>query len=349
MKRIVRVLGMAMAWVAVCGLVVSCSEKDNAQYDLSDTPEGPDVPVTPGDDETLAGYPRGLTVRSFTRELEGGAKCLGFYAIADFEANPSLRFRPQCSESKEPTRYFKEYSEEGAVPLVVVNGGYFAGKSSVSLLIEGGKMKSMPVQQEKYDKTPVYYPVRAALGQMGDGSFEAAWVYSVKDDGNKPYAFPSPLGNDYKEGLYMSEPPTSKTDGGRLWQPHNAIGAGPMLVYEGRNVAVVNYWKEILEPGGTSGMSRQPRTAIGATADGKLVVLVCDGRKMRGSAGFNLAELADKLIELGCVVAVNLDGGGSSTFVGGAGEVLNRPSDSGSGDQIKQRRIPTAVVIAEIK
>ena len=126
-----------------------------------------------------------------------------------------------------------------------------------------------------------------------------------------------------------------------------------MLVYEGENVAEENYWKEVFEHGGVSGMSRHPRTALGATADGKLVVLVCDGRGKRGSTGFTLPELADKMISLGCVRAINLDGGGSSTFVGKEGTVLNMPSDTDGttleGATIKERSIPTAVVIAEAK
>ena len=108
-----------------------------------------------------------------------------------------------------------------------------------------------------------------------------------------------------------------------------------------------SYWKEVFDGGGIAGTSRQPRTAIGATADGKLILLVCDGRNMRGSAGFTLAELADKLIALGAVDAVNLDGGGSSTMVSD-GKVLNRPSDTGSAEVIVERKISTAVVISEV-
>ena len=168
------------------------------------------------------------------------------------------------------------------------------------------------------------------------------------DDGNKPYAFPSALDNDERTNTYMSAPPTSKTPGAALWTPQEAVGGGPMLVREGKNVAVENYWKEVFDGGGIAGTSRQPRTAIGATADGKLILLVCDGRNMRGSAGFTLAELADKLIALRAVDAVNLDGGGSSTMVGSDGKVLNRPSDTGSAEVIVERKISTAVVISEV-
>ena len=87
-----------------------------------------------------------------------------------------------------------------------------------------------------------------------------------------------------------------------------------------------------------------------AQEDGKLVIVVCDGRNKRGSAGMTLPELADKMISLGCVEAINLDGGGSSTFVGREGMVLNLPSytegTDPAGAAIVERRIPTAVVIA---
>ena len=79
--------------------------------------------------------------------------------------------------------------------------------------------------------------------------------------------------------------------------------------------------------------------------------MVCDGRNKRGSAGMTLPELADKMISLGCVEAINLDGGGSSTFVGREGRVLNMPSDTpGTTAQdvaLRERSVPTAVIIAE--
>ena len=74
------------------------------------------------------------------------------------------------------------------------------------------------------------------------------------------------------------------------------------------------------------------RTAIGFTKTGKVVLLVLDGRQEPFSAGGGYATLAQILLEAGCVEAVNLDGGGSTTFVAkqpGDEElsVVNRPSD----------------------
>ena len=356
MKRKHMLCRLLLAAVLTGGVFVSCEGGDHqTPPPLSgdggtggNEPDGGDEPS--GSD----GYPAGLTVEAFADDLSGGGQCLGFYAVADLKANPKLRFCPQFSAAKRPTEYFADFAASGkGVPCVVVNGGFFGGTTSVSLLVADGELRSLAAQEDLYRKTEpptVYYPVRAAFGQSADGSFEAVWAYCVRDEGGQPYAFPSPLGNDERTGTFMSAPPSSLTEGGRRWEVRQAVGAGPMLVRDGKNVAEESYWREVLDHGGVSGLARQPRTAIGATADGKLVVLVCDGRNKRGSKGFTLPELADKLISLGCTEAVNLDGGGSSTFVGREGKVLNMPSDTEgtdpAGAAIVERRIPTAVVIA---
>lgn len=68
-----------------------------------------------------------------------------------------------------------------------------------------------------------------------------------------------------------------------------------------------------------------PRTAIGSTADGKLVLVTVDGRQSI-STGFPLPDLARLMLQQGCVDAINLDGGGSSTMATSYG-VINCPSD----------------------
>ena len=70
---------------------------------------------------------------------------------------------------------------------------------------------------------------------------------------------------------------------------------------------------------------RAPRTALGLKKDGTLLMLVVDGRSS-ASSGMTLAELAQYLINLGAVSAVNYDGGGSSEMVIN-GKLVNKPSD----------------------
>ena len=72
--------------------------------------------------------------------------------------------------------------------------------------------------------------------------------------------------------------------------------------------------------------TRHPRTAVGVRADGWWVVLVVDGRRPNLSVGMTVKELGEYLLSLGCLDALNLDGGGSSTMVV-RGKVVNSPSD----------------------
>lgn len=75
-----------------------------------------------------------------------------------------------------------------------------------------------------------------------------------------------------------------------------------------------------------------PRTAIGVKADGSIVMYAIDGRQKGYSYGVQLKTLAKRMAELGCVDAINLDGGGSTVigavFDESAGfSVINKPSE----------------------
>ena len=75
-----------------------------------------------------------------------------------------------------------------------------------------------------------------------------------------------------------------------------------------------------------------PRTAIGVREDGSSIFYTIDGRQTGYSYGVQLTTLAKRLKELGCVDAINLDGGGSTTcavvFPGYKDfAVTNSPSD----------------------
>ena len=65
----------------------------------------------------------------------------------------------------------------------------------------------------------------------------------------------------------------------------------------------------------TTDSSKQPRTSIGIRADGTVVMATIDGRGAGGAAGMSYKQAAEAMRALGCVDALNLDGGGSTTFV----------------------------------
>ncbi len=90
-----------------------------------------------------------------------------------------------------------------------------------------------------------------------------------------------------------------------------AVAGGPALVREGK---VANF---------TGGPVRHPRTAIGWN-DKFYFFVVVDGRQPGLSLGISLQDLAAYMIKLGCEHALNLDGGGSTTFWI-YGNVMNSP------------------------
>ena len=100
-------------------------------------------------------------------------------------------------------------------------------------------------------------------------------------------------------------------------------GCGNILVSEG-GVFHSEWWDSTIT-------DVNPRTAIGIKADGTLVYYVMDGRTT-ASRGSTLSQLAQDMISMGCIYAVNMDGGGSSTMSlllpgKSAGTVVNSPSD----------------------
>lgn len=101
----------------------------------------------------------------------------------------------------------------------------------------------------------------------------------------------------------------------------NVIGGGPVLLHDGK-VSV-----DAEEEGFPASFyaKRHPRTAVGKTSEGDVWLVAMDGRQ-EISAGATLEETAKVMQRLGCVDAVNLDGGGS-TCLHLLGITVNRPSD----------------------
>ena len=102
-----------------------------------------------------------------------------------------------------------------------------------------------------------------------------------------------------------------------------AVGGGPIIVREGKPVF------RSLEGFTTDQLAyRHPRTGVGQTADGRILLVAVDGRQPGYSTGLTNFELALTMMRLGCVTASALDAGGSTTMAFD-GKLLNRPSDPG--------------------
>ena len=116
----------------------------------------------------------------------------------------------------------------------------------------------------------------------------------------------------------------------RLGVSH-AVNAFSWLVRNGSSVVT------------TKGGEIAPRTTIGTTKDGKLLILEVDGCEpptnssstadagsggsCRYKLGRTLYDMAEMLVQHGAYNAINLDGGGSSTVYAN-GSVINRPTST---------------------
>lgn len=82
---------------------------------------------------------------------------------------------------------------------------------------------------------------------------------------------------------------------------------------------------------------RHPRSSICKTSDNKLILFAADGR-LSFSVGLFLNESAAILTSLGCVDAINLDGGGSTCLIS-QGHEANHPSGG------EERSVANAVIV----
>ena len=110
----------------------------------------------------------------------------------------------------------------------------------------------------------------------------------------------------------------------------DAIAGNPVLVTGAHNVAY-----DCPDPF----CNRSPRTGIGVTAAGKILLVTVDGRRPKWSRGMTLWEFARFFRILGATEALNLDGGGSTTMVVN-GSVINKPSDPGG-----QRAVSSSILV----
>lgn len=108
-----------------------------------------------------------------------------------------------------------------------------------------------------------------------------------------------------------------------------AVSFGPVLVDHGKAVPTSN------------GMDLNPRTAIGQTAKGTVILVVTDGRYINGAndAGASYDDIKKLMLQYHAVIAANLDGGSSATMVYN-GKLLNKPVDI-----LGERSVATSVVV----
>lgn len=173
-----------------------------------------------------------------------------------------------------------------------------------------------------------------------NGSSEHLGLYI--DDG----LYYSPPSGDFVDFIYYKDGKTEirnmngydKEELSRLQnEAHWAIGTSYCLVKDG-NINLMNTDKF------SHSKNKEPRTMIGQKADGTFILAVADGRSAT-SSGLTAKEQAQVMLDLGCVNAVNLDGGGSSTMVITRG---NKPILYNSPSGYSQRKVGSVILVKEV-
>lgn len=244
-----------------------------------------------------AGLPLSVRVFDVTRD---GTSLRASLIRADLAATDWALEAVLSDEGGETVRSFAE--DDGV--LAAINGGYFGGGQSFSLVLNDGVVLSPQIAALTRSGV-TFYPTRGAFGLSRQRQPDVAWVYDV--DG-ETYAYPAPSPN--RPGAPAPRPTATAPEGGAPWAVETAIGGGPVLVQDRR--PALTWTEEVFFGGsGVDTTDARARTAVGYTADHLLLVVVSERN------GLTLPALAALLADLGAIEAVNLDGGGSSAMSAG--------------------------------
>jgi hypothetical protein len=266
-----------------------------------------------------------------------GFPSIAYYVSARLK-DKHLQFTATTGQGKRFTP--AQYYQLEQFPLLVVNCTFFSFSTNepFSLVVKDGHLLSRNVSSLRgtgNDSVLYYYPTRGAIGIDRKRRADVAWTFT--DSTRRwPYAFEDmPVvakGADSVPSIYDLNDIEWK-----WWKMRTAVGGGPVLIHDGR--VHITDKEEQLFPDSKPNGEHLPRTAMGYTRDGRLIVLVIQGRTPGAAMGATLLEEAQLLLDLGCYEALNLDGGGSSCLLVNGKETI-RPSDKDG-----QRPLPAVFLI----
>ncbi|MEN9685087.1 MAG: hypothetical protein RLZZ28_873 [Bacteroidota bacterium] len=259
-----------------------------------------------------------------SRDSINGKPNIAYYVSVALK-DRSLEFTTQVSKAKRitPAAY---YQQEGK-PLLVMNGTFFdlAKSTNLNLVMKDHQLLAYQVHSlagRAKDTLTYKHPFGSAIGIFKNRQADIAWLYT--DSLEKfPFASQDKI-NFLKDSTAKPLKQVMLRAGNfKKWKVQTAIGGGPVLVQKGE-IDISN--NEELKFAGKAIEDKHPRSAMGYTADGKLILLVIEGRFPGKAEGATLIQEAQMLKEIGCIEALNLDGGGSSCLLINGKQTI-QPSD----------------------
>ena len=305
---------------------------------------GQETPAWQNVDDRYQPLPSSVHV-FFTDNKIDTAPFRAYYLIASLN-DPNLDFTTDTSQNRRLTP--SGFYHKNGNPLVVVNGTFFSFETNqnLNLVVRNKKLISFNRQDmpgRGRDTLMFRHVFPSAFGIDKKRRPDIAWTFT---DSSRSQAFALqekfPVQKD-SVNSYLLKAAKKKLGSGDIsvkrslkkWKMETAIGGGPVLVQNGR-IDIAN--NEEMKFAGKGIDDKHPRTAMGYTADRKLVILVVEGRNQT-AGGATLKQLARIMVDLGCIEAINLDGGGSSCLLVNGKETI-RPSDREG-----QRAVPAVFLI----
>lgn len=276
------------------------------------------------------------TVHVFTTaDSIDGKPNIAYYVIANLK-DRKLKFTTDTTYQRRFTP--QQFYNKNQQPLLVVNATFFdfATNRNLNAVIKDGKLVSYNVHSTSLkgkDTLLFMHTFRSAIGISKKRKADVAWLYT---DSSVQYAKAFQQVPGYYKDSFATVEKKDFIQHAASWKMQTAIAGGPVLLQNGI-VAVSNNQERMFT--GKAIDDKHPRTAMGYTADGKLIILVVQGRMPGLAEGASLSQLAKLLLELGCVEALNLDGGGSSCLLVNGKETI-KPSDKEG-----QRAVPAVFII----
>ena len=289
----------------------------------------PDVPSFVWEKQTYE-EAEGVEIYKTTSQLNG-RNFNAWYAIAD-PTKVDFKVLDPGGVGVKKTIQAQAEASEGC--LVLINGAV-SGSYNQGVVMTEGKMTQEWRNPDdiigRFDGSGEMHEItRAIIGVDKNGKAGAYWVGVPQQ--NVFYYYDRPMASVVGQAKYAPVTATSPV-AVSSWSPYFAISCGPMVLYDGKIAAdnskvddthfYTNYecWGESAVYDG-----KPDRTAVGVTADGKIVLFICDGR-ISASDGAYIKELGPIMKSIGCVHAMNLDGGGSTgMWVKGSGMINYKDS-----------------------
>lgn len=298
-------------------------------------------------DTAFGPLPANMHVFKTTDSLDG-KPCIAYYVKAKLK-DKKLDFITDTTLGRRLTPM--QFFEKNNKPSVVVNGTFFSFETNRNLnaVIKDGKLVGYNIHTipMKGKDTFMYrHPFGSAIGIDKKRNADVAWL--ITDSSKKmPYASQwelAPLKDAYisHDLSYYRNTTAAATQAVpvslKKWKMKTAIGGGPVLVQNGK-VKITNDAE--LKFTGKAINDKHPRTCMGYTRDGYLIIMAIQGRFPGIAEGATLEQEARLMISLGCTEALNLDGGGSSCLLVNGIETI-KPSD-----KTGERPVPAVFIIRQ--